>query len=180
MKWNSWQTPLGLFLVSVIVSPAWAQVAPQAGIINYVEGQSSIGRQVLDESSAGSVRLRAGQSLTTQNGRAEVLLTPGVFFRIGHNSSVDMISPDLANTILLLQKGRALVEVIDIRSQNDIRIDENGASTKLLKNGLYEFDADHAQVRVFKGNAEATMANQKVTLGENHEVTLSVGVKLKS
>jgi hypothetical protein len=98
----------------------------------------------------------------------EILLTPGVFLRVAENSSVKMVSPDLANTRIQLDKGRALVEVIDIHNQNDIRIDQNGASTKLLKNGLYDFDADHAQIRVFKGKAEVSIANQKVTLKDKH------------
>ena len=40
------------------------------------------------------LELQAGQSLTSgkREGR-EVLLTPGVFLRVGINSSVEMISP---------------------------------------------------------------------------------------
>ena len=109
----------------------------------------------------------------------EILLTPVVFLRVADNSSVQMLSPDLANTRIQLNKGRALVEMVDIRSQNDIRIDENGASTKLLKT-VIRFDVDHAQVRVFKGKAEVSVANKRVTLGENREVTLSAGAQLKS
>jgi hypothetical protein len=178
------------FWVLVSTGFAWSQTGgpppypmagpPRPGSLNYLEGQASIGAMPLTPRAVGSAVLDAGQTLTTQAGKVEILLTPGVFLRIADNSSVQMVSPDLANTRIQLNKGRALVEVIDIRSQNDIRIDENGASTKLLKSGLYEFDADHAQVRVFKGKAEATVANQKVTLGENHEVTLSAGAKLKS
>jgi hypothetical protein len=102
----------------------------------------------------GSVVLEKDQLLTTQVGKVEVLLTPGVFLRLGENSSVKMVSPDLANTRVELQKGRTLVEVIQIRKENDLRIDQIGASTRILKIGLYDFDADHAQVRVFKGSAE--------------------------
>ncbi len=77
-------------------------------------------------------------------------------------------------------KGRALIEVIQIRKENDIRIDQKSASTKLLKNGLYDFDADQARVRVFKGNAELDAANQKITLTEGREVALNSGGKLKA
>jgi hypothetical protein len=88
--------------------------------------------------------------LITQTGKVEILLTPGVFLRLADNSSLKMISPDLANTEAQIDKGRAMVEVVDIHAQNNIRIDLNGASTKLLKKGLYDFDADHNEVRVFK------------------------------
>jgi len=153
---------------------------PRPGSINYLEGQVSIETTSLAPNAVGSVVLEKDQTLTTQAGKVEILLTPGVFLRVAENSSVKMVSPDLANIRIQLDKGRALVEGIEIRNQNDIRIDQNGASTKLLKNGLYDFDADHAQVRVFKGKAELTIANQKVTLGENREAALSAGAKPKS
>jgi len=126
------------------------------------------------------VVVEAGQTLTTQDGKAEMLLTPGVFLRVAGNSSVKMVSPDLANTKVEVTKGRALIEVIQIRPQNDIRVDMNGASTKLVKQGLYDFDADHAQVRVFKGKAEVMVANQTVGLGDHHDVVLMAGVNPKS
>jgi hypothetical protein len=90
---------------------------------------------------------------------------------------VKMISPDLAKTRIELEKGRALVEVIRISNENDIHIDQNGASTKLLKNGLYDFDADHSQVRVFKGKAELITGSQKVTLKGDHQATVTAGAK---
>ena len=56
---------------------------------------------------------------------------------------------------------------------------KKGANTQLLKNGLYDFDADHNQVRVFSGKAQVHLNNQKVGLGENRKVTLNADGKLK-
>ena len=153
---------------------------PRPGSINSLEGQVAIGTMPVAPGMVGSVILEKDQTLTTQSGKVEILLTPGVFLRVAENSSVRMISPDLANTRVQLDKGRALVEVIEIRNENDIRIDQSGGSTKLLQKGLYEFDADHAQVRVFKGKAEVTVADQKVNLGENRMTMLVAGAKPKS
>ena len=179
MKRSKVQAPMGFFLAALICIPAWGAVPPQPGTINYIEGQSSIGGQPLGENSAGSVRLLAGQTLSTQNGRAEVLLTPGVFLRIGNNSSLDMISPDLANTILLLQKGRALVEMADIRPENNIRINANGASAQILKRGLYDIDADHGQIRVFDGKAVVQTNGRQVEVKGEHLFNLNAQVGLK-
>ena len=134
------------------------------GSINYVEGQASIGGETVNPNSVGSVELGKGQSLTTQAGKVEILLTPGVFLRVADNSAVKMISPDLANTEVELDKGRAMVEVLDIRKENNIRIDQNDVSTKLLKNGLYDFDAEHDQIRVFKGTAQVHAKGQNIKL----------------
>jgi hypothetical protein len=183
-KWTAMSAFCFLVLTAVAsgqtpVQPPWPPSPPRPGSVNYVEGQASIGTMTLTPGMQGAA-VETGQTLTTGDGKAEILLTPGVFLRVGNNSSVKMVSPDLANTRVQLDKGRALVEVIEIRNQNDIRVDINGASTKLLKQGLYDFDADHAQVRVFKGKAEVTVANQTVGLGDHHDVAVMAGVKPKS
>src|SRR5271168_2128105 len=109
-SWISGQgsTPLGgLFLTALLCSPAWGNtLPPQPGVVNYSEGQASIGGEPLNYNSAGSVKLSPGQALTTENGKVEMLLTPGVFLRVGPNSAVRMISPALENTVLSVDKGR--------------------------------------------------------------------------
>lgn len=145
-----------------------------------MEGQASIGGETLNPKSIGSIELEKGQSLTTQAGKVEILLTPGVFLRADDNSSVKMISPDPAHTEVQLDKGRAMVEVLDIRKENNIRIDQNDASTKLLKKGLYDFDADHEQIRVLKGAVEVNVKDQNIKVTDRRALALSVGGKLKA
>jgi hypothetical protein len=169
----------GFFLAALLSSPAWASIPPQPGTVNYVEGQTAIGPQALTDKSIGSARLAAGQSLTTQNGRAEILLTPGIFLRVDGHSSVQMVSPGLADTIMTLDKGRAMIEVADIRQENNVRIGENGASTQLLKPGLYDFDADRGLIRVFDGKAVVQIAGREIELTRGHELSLSATGKLK-
>jgi uncharacterized membrane protein YgcG len=147
------------------------------GALNYVEGQASINGQTLTPRSVGSADLQRGQSLVTQSGKAEILLTPGVFLRVDDNSSVLMVSPSLAPTVVELVKGRAMVEVAYIRKENDIHVEEDDASIKLLKKGLYDFDADSGQVRVFKGEAAVYVGNRKINVGQSEEVTLNSNIK---
>ena len=106
---------------------------PTLGSINYIEGQASINGMPLTPNSVGYAVLQRDQVLSTHAGKVEVLLNPGVFLRLDDNSSVRMVSPDLATTRVQLEKGRADVEVLNIRDPNDIRVDQNGASTRLLK-----------------------------------------------
>src|SRR4029077_20679657 len=55
---------------------------------------------------------------------------------------------------------------------NDIRVDVNGVSTSIVKNGLYAFDADQDTVRVFKGKAEVLLNDKKIDLGKEREFAL--------
>lgn len=171
----------GFFLAALLAVPvmgASPQVSPaQPGMINYVEGQVSIGTQALNMNSVGSAYLQAGQSLTTGNGKSEILLTPGVFLRVSDNSSVTMISPDLANTEVRLNRGRGMVEVAEIHKENNLLVDQNGSKTRLLKTGLYDFDANQDQVRVFDGEAKVQAGTRQIKLKGGRELNLSASTK---
>jgi hypothetical protein len=152
---------------------------PQIGAVNYVEGDVSINGRALPPKAVGSVELLKGQSLVTQSGKAELLLTPGVFLRVDDNSSVTMLSPSLAPTEVEVTKGRAMVEVNYIQKENDVRVSEDGASVKLLKKGLYDFDADEHQVRVFKGKAQVYWGGRKIGLLQRNELALNADLNPK-
>jgi hypothetical protein len=169
----------GFFLAALLSSPSWGSLPPQPGTVNYIEGQAAIGAQTLTEKSMGSATLAAGQSLSTENGRAEILLAPGIFLRVDNHSSVRMVSAGLADTIVTLEKGRALVEVADIRPENNIRISQNNSSTQLLKAGLYDFDSDRSIIRVFDGEADVQIAGQRIKVKSGQQIALSAAGKLK-
>src|SRR6267154_6041776 len=152
-----------VFLAAALSAPAWGADPAQPenskgnparpGGLNYVEGQVSIEGQSLGPQAIGSTELIPGQSLETQVGKAELLLTPGVFFRLGGNSSAMMISPSLTDTELRLDKGEATLEVAELRPENNVGIAEDGAKIRLTKTGFYDFDAAHDLVRVYQGEA---------------------------
>ena len=184
MQPSKLQVVVDFFLVALICGVAQGAGPPQPGTINYVEGQASIGGQALNEKSVGFAKLAAGQSLTTQNGRVEILLTPGIFLRAGNDSAIQMESPGLANTILELQHGRALVEVANILPENNVRLNQGfastgSASTRLLKPGLYDFDADHGLIRVFDGKATVYFGGRQFDLKGGRQMNLNAAGKLK-
>jgi hypothetical protein len=144
--------------------------------VNYVEGQAYLEGKQLTPQDVGSSDVDGGQVLSTAVGKAEMLLTPGIFLRLGDNSSLKMISPDLTETRVELQKGHASVEVDEIYPQNHIRVVEAGVVTDLLKSGYYEFNADDATEMVFKGKAAIEVADGKYTQAKGHrEFTLREG-----
>jgi hypothetical protein len=77
---------IGFLLAAILAAPAWAGDTSTRtavpGTLNYVEGQVSIGDQALDSKSIGAAQLQPGDLLNTEQGKAEILLTPGVFLRV--------------------------------------------------------------------------------------------------
>jgi hypothetical protein len=70
-----------------------------------------------------------------------------------------MIKPDLTHTEVSLERGRASVEADQLLPQNLILIDQKNGQTQLLKNGLYEFNAENNTVRTFDGKAAVFPGN---------------------
>jgi hypothetical protein len=175
----------GCFLSPILMATVKVHIPSphpgRPGTINYVEGQAYIGPNALAPATAPGIELERNQTLSTQAGKLEMLLTPGVFLRLADNSTLTMISPELANTQVRLERGRAMIEVLDIRKENDIRIlVQNGSTTKLLKKGLYDFDAGLNEVRVFRGSAEVTAGTRHIKLGDDHKVAITDTAALRS
>lgn len=154
---------------------------PPPGTLNYVEGQVSVQGQVQSPKSVGSTYLESNQELDTGDGNAEMLLTPGVFLRIGHDGAVRMLSPGLADTQVQLMSGSAILEVDELFKENDVSVVVDGTTTRIEKPGLYEFTANQpASVEVLDGKAVTFEGNQRVGLKikRGHEALLAEGQPL--
>jgi len=124
-----------LFALDLQNAPAPNSAVP--GTLNYIEGSATLNGQPVGQQAVGSAMVAPGQVIATTEGHAEVLLTPGVFFRLGNNSSAQMVSPDLTNTVVDVEHGHATVEVDQLFKENEIHIVEDNVPVQLIKPGLY-------------------------------------------
>jgi hypothetical protein len=180
MSPSCWKVLAGFLLATVLAAPVAAANAPLPGVINYVEGQTNLDGRMLDSDAIGSARLDPGKTLSTAAGKAEVLLTPGVFLRLGDNSNLRMVSAVPTVAVAQLTKGQSTVEVLAIRDFETLTIDVGSTSTRLLKKGLYEFDADRAEVLVYKGQALANVGGSAVKVKSGHALDLRPNGKLRA
>jgi len=158
---------------AVMTIPAAAASNPVPGALNYVEGQVAIAGQAVTPQSVGSAQIKPNQVLDTGQGRAEVLLTPGVFLRVGDNSAVRLVSPDLANTRVEVLRGQAFVEVTELFKDNNLWVLMDGSSTRLDKQGLYSFNADSRLVQVFYGKATVERNDKSKEVGKGKQLALA-------
>ena len=158
-------------------SAAYSQASPQKqgvpGTINYVEGQASLNNQPLNANSAGYTVAQPNQTIETESGFVEVLLTPGAFLRVGHNSEVVMQSLGLANLQIQVVHGSAMVEVADLVKGTTMQVNMDGARTQIEKRGLYQFDANQQLVRVLDGKAKVLQAATLKTIGKGDQIVLT-------
>ena len=179
-KGKLWLGLLLAMLLAVPISFADANKNPAIpGTVNYVEGEVSIGAQDLSSKSIGSTKVDPGQSLTTATGKSEMLLTPGIFLRLGDHTSAQMVSSSLTNTQVALNEGEAVLEVDELHPQNDVKIAEDGVTTRIVKTGLYDFDVNHSLVRVIDGKAEVQENDRNITVKGGHQLALNTTGKPK-
>jgi hypothetical protein len=157
-----------------------ARQTAQPGAVNYVEGNVQLDGRQLNSQSVGNAAMNAGQVLSTEQGKAEVLLTPGVFLRLGENSEVKMISPDITPTQIEVARGHAALEVDELHKENALEVTTGGVDTRIAKTGFYEFNADRPSLMVYKGEAQVDMGdNRYEKVKGGREVALVQNAEMK-
>jgi len=164
--------PLAVLLVGA--SSAWAQqvISAHSGVIHYVEGTVTLDGKQIQPKFAEFPDVKNGQTLAAEDGRAEVLLTPGVILRIAENSSFQMVSNSRSDTRLSVLTGSAIVEVGELLQSNAITVLYNDAHIELTKRGLYRIDSDPGKLRVYEGEARVTAGSQTLLARKGREVLL--------
>jgi hypothetical protein len=166
--------------IGALSAPIFGQQPGRPGTVNYLEGTAYLDGRQLNPQDLGNIQMNAGDTLRTATGKAEILLTPGVFLRLDDGSSVKMISPDLTPTKVELQNGRAAVEVDQLFKQNDLEITDAGVTTHLAKEGYYEFDANHPTAMVFQGEAVVDEEDRRPEdIKQHRKLALIAGATVK-
>jgi hypothetical protein len=161
-------------LGSFIVFPAFPQavISAQSGLVHYVQGRVYLNDALVKTSFGQFPQVKQNQVLRTAEGRAEVLLSPGVFLRVGENSSIRMLATRLSDTRLALLSGTIIVEAAELLKDNSVTVSFNSANVHLGKRGVYRLDADAAELRVFDGEAEVIQADQRIEVKKGKMLAL--------
>jgi hypothetical protein len=176
---RSWRIAGGV-LLSGLLAAAAPSIQPGPGAVNYVEGQVNLNGKSLDNTSVGAETVQPGAVLATNSGKAEVLLMPGVFLRVGDNSEVRMLSSGLGDVEVALDRGQATVEADYWPKEARLKVVENQAVANVLKKGFYVFNSDGPFVQVLKGKADVELNGQTVSAGEDRQVIETEAGKLKA
>jgi hypothetical protein len=141
---------------TVAVCSAQSVTSAHSGTLHYFEGDVSIDGIPVQSQAGRFSEVKEKSVLSTTRGRAEVLLTPGVFLRIGENSSIRMLDNRLVSTRVDILSGNAIVESddpqMDVKDSAVVLLYKD-YEIRLVKHGLVEINSDPGQLKVFKGEA---------------------------
>jgi hypothetical protein len=175
--------PVGRFLfftaaVSFSVGALSAQsvISAKSGLVHYTEGDVTVASKPVVDKPGVFAEVKKDEQLETTQGRAEVLLTPGVFLRVGEQSAIRMLNASLADTRVEMINGRAMLEADTPMKGNMVTIVYQGYSTTFTKHGLYEFQTSPAQVKVYSGEVQVSAGDQTVTVREGKELAFTAAL----
>ncbi len=134
-----------------------------------------LGDQRLEQRFGRFPDIGEGNELRTEQGRAEVLLTPGVLLRIGDNSAIRMVSEQLSDTRVELLNGSAIVEVNQNAPDTAVTLIYKQWQMKAPDSGVYRVDTDPARVRVYRGQVSVSTGGKSdpVTVTDNQDLPLA-------
>jgi hypothetical protein len=159
-------TALAILSVLALGFAASAQsvVSTHSGVVYFFEGSVFLGGQPLEQKFGRFPDVGEGGTLRSEHGRAEVLLTPGVVLRLDEKSAIRMVSDKLSDTRVELLGGSAILESSESNAGTSVKLSYKDWHVRVPKQGVYRIDADPAQVRVYKGEAEVSASGETETV----------------
>jgi hypothetical protein len=148
-------------------------ISAQSGTVHYIEGSVYVGQKRVESKFGQFPSLKQGQDLRTEDGRAEMLLTPGAFLRVAERSSIRMLANHLSDTRVEVLSGSAMVECDELLPDNSLTLVYHGDNIKLQKHGLYRLDADRASFSVYDGQAVVQSDTGQLTLKKGKQTGLN-------
>ena len=152
----------------VVLLPVGAQsvISTHSGLIHYFEGTVYLGDQSLESHPGRFPSVPLDGELRTAAGRAEVLLTPGVFLRMGDRSAIRMVGNDLSDTQVELETGSVIVDSAEPNLNTSVTLIYKNWKVHVLQKGVYRIDAAPPRLWVRQGRADvfAGVGKQPVSL----------------
>jgi hypothetical protein len=168
-----------LMVMAAAMCSAQIVTSARSGTVHYFEGDVSIEGVPLQQQVARFSEVKEQQVLRTGLGRAELLLTPGVFLRVGENSAVRMLDNRLGSTRVEVVAGNAIVESYDPQmsvKDSPVTLVYGDYQVRMVKHGLVEIGSDPAEMKVFKGEAEVTTADNRAIIREGQLMPFAAGL----
>jgi hypothetical protein len=156
-------------LATAALSLGQMAISTHSGLVQLTVGSVFLNDKPLHKTVTSMVSMKPGEVLHTgKDGNAEILLTPGVFLRLGNDSSVRLDTNSLSDTKVAILSGSSIVECDELLSDNAVSFTVGDHVVQLRKRGLFRLEADPPAVAAIKGEALVTGGdlNEKVKKGK--------------
>ncbi len=169
-----------IFIFSATAQTGQAVISAKSGLVHYLEGVVTIDGSAVELKNSRFPEVKDNQVLKAEDGRAEVLLTPGVFLRVAEDSSFRMLSNRLSDTRIEALTGTCMLEHGEMNKEDHVSVIFKDKTVTFLKPGLYRIDADNGVLRVYQGEARVEGGGQSLTVKQAREIELEAAALMAS
>jgi len=152
-------------------------ISVHSGVVHFSEGAVFLDDRPLDQKFGTFSAIKAGSTLRTEEGRAEVLLTPGVFLRVDEHSSMRMISTAVKDTRVEFLDGSVILDSVDASTDNPVVLTHKGCQIRFPQKGIYRMDSEPPVLQVYNGEAEVTRDGKASSVDPSHLFFFSLGLQ---
>lgn len=173
-----------LRLVSLLLSTGFALSAQQvisakSGTLHLVQGDVTLDGKAVVQQFGTFPDWKEKSELKTQAGRVEILLTPGVFLRVGESSAVRLIDNRLSATRVEVLSGQVVVESDDPMKENAVTLVYNDYEIRVRKSSVFSLQSEPAQLKVYHGEAAVAHQMDMVTVKAGHLLPFTAALAME-
>jgi hypothetical protein len=168
-----------LMAMTAAIASAQSITSAHSGLLHYFDGSVSIDGKPVEYKVGKFSEIKENSVLSTGQGRAEILLTPGVYLRVGENTSIKMLDNRLLSTRVEFLSGSMILESDDpVASVKDpaVTVVYKDYQLQPMKFGIFEMTSDPAQMKVYRGQADAVAGVARTAVKEGRMLVLSAAL----
>src|ERR1700685_1090165 len=139
-------------------------ISANSAPVHSLEGAALLDDHPIEHKAATFPSIAAGSTLRTEKGRAEVLLTPGVFLRLDENTAIRMVSNALTDTQVEFLRGSAIIDSMEASGTPPIELPYQHCRIRFPKNGIYRIDSDTGVLQAYSGQAQVAGPESKTSV----------------
>ncbi|MCZ2157014.1 MAG: hypothetical protein LC114_24485 [Bryobacterales bacterium] len=168
-------TALAAMLLCILATAAGQEiVSAKSGLVNYFEGKVLLDGAPLVYNRARFAQIPAGGTLeSTDQGRAEVMLSPGVLMWVGEGSTVELVSDNLLTPSLRLVSGGIVISGNEFNDKMSLEVLVGDDTVQIKKKGIYRLDTAPPSLYVYDGEAYVTRAGVATKVGKGRTLLLA-------
>jgi hypothetical protein len=164
----------GVVLLGIAGVPVVAQsvISAKSGLVHYTQGRVLLAGRAVQTQLGQYPQMKEADTLQTARGRAEVLLNPGVFLRVGEDSLIRLSSGRLTESKVELVSGAAVLEAVQVSKTSTVTMAYGNSTISIRKQGLYRLEANPPALRVFDGKALVQYGDREMEIGKGKVLSL--------
>lgn len=166
-----------VLITTVLLRAAGAQavISARAGLVQQIEGDVLIDGQSISPAHGRFPQMTAGSSVTTKQGKAEILLGPDAIAWVGSQSTFQLLRDEISNPRIRLVSGSGI-----IATSNAALVTLICGVSDITLSGHALIRMEESQLKVLEGETQAKLGDRAADAKQGESLSCVSGVVARS